>query len=126
MSEEEKKERPKAHRIISIISLCIGIPIFLSGLSMVLAVLWFCIIPGAGEDSDVTGMFLIIAAFLSFIYFWIFWPIPVIGLVLSIVTLFIERNMLLRLLPLAFSIVGICICAMFYVIVIAVFRIFGG
>jgi hypothetical protein len=40
-----------------------------------------------------------------------FWPVAAIGLVLSIVTLFIERNVLLRLLPLGFIVAGILLYA---------------
>jgi hypothetical protein len=43
-----------------------------------------------------------------------FLTLAAIGLVLSIVTLFIERNKCLRLLPLAFVLAGICLFAACY------------
>jgi hypothetical protein len=113
MSEEErKKDIPIAYRIISIIALFVGIATFLSGLLFVLALLWNRIIPGAGGDFVSLGMFLKLETFLSYV----FWPSAVIGLVLSIVTLFVERNLCFRLLPLAFIIVGICLYELVYVI----------
>jgi hypothetical protein len=65
-------------------------------------------------EGHVIWMLLYVVAFLLILCVICLWPIAPIGLVLSIVALFIERNKYLRLLPLAFFIVGICIYAMCY------------
>jgi hypothetical protein len=111
---KERKEQHKAVRIISIIALIVGIATFLSGLLLVPFTLWFAIYPDAGHDLDLIGMLLTVVAVSSFCVSFFLWPIAAIGLVLSIVALLIERNIHLRLLPLAFFIVGICFYAMFY------------
>jgi hypothetical protein len=121
MSEEKRKPR-----VISIIALVICIAPFHSGLLAIFAILWHRIIPGAGEDFGVIGIVLIGVAALTFVFFWKFWPIAIICLALSIVTLFIERNIYLRLLPLIFFIFGICICAIFFDIVSAILSFFTG
>ncbi|NIP23700.1 MAG: hypothetical protein GWN67_23710 [Phycisphaerae bacterium] len=113
MSEEERGEC-KAARIVSITALVIGIATFLSGLLLVPATLWFAIIPGAGGDFDFIGMLLTVVDVSSFCVSFFLWPIAAIGLVLSIISLFIERDIHLRLLPLTFFIVGICFYTMFY------------
>jgi hypothetical protein len=122
MSEEKEKIKHIVTRIISIITLVASITFVLSGLSAVLAAraVWIRKFSDAGVDFDYTidvGYFLLFC-------FWKFWPIIfVIGFVLPIVTVFIERNILLRLLPLMFFIVGI----FFYVVAIAiVFLLFMG
>jgi hypothetical protein len=120
MSEEEKKGKHIAVRIISIITLVASITFVLSGLSAVHAARagWIRKFSDAGVDFD----FTIDVGFFSLFYFWSYWPfIIVIGFVLPIVTVFIERNILLRLLPLVFFIVGIFIyavaCVMVFLIV---------
>jgi hypothetical protein len=113
-SEEKRKEQHKAVRIISIIAPVAGFATFLSGLLLVPVTWWLAIYPDAGHDFDFIGMFLTVVAISSIIFSYYLWPIAVIGLVLSIVTLFLERNKYFRLLPLAFFTVGICFYAMFY------------
>jgi len=93
-------------RIVSIIALVAGVATFGSGLLLCPAALWFTISPIAGGDFDFIGVFLLVVCVLSFCSFL---PLAAIGLVLSIVTLFIERNKRLRLLPLAFVLAGICL-----------------
>jgi hypothetical protein len=125
MSEEKGKIRHIVTRIISIFALVIGITIFLGGLLALAATraLWLLRtcdipIPDAGGDFNFTRD----VALFSLICFWDFWPyIIIIGLVLPIVTLFIERNILLRLLPLVFLIVGICFYAICFFIAILFF-----
>lgn len=115
MSEEEGKEKPKVTRFISSMALVISIATFLLSLLIVPGILWITFYPEAGHDFDFIGMFLTAVAVLSIICMFRLWPIAVIGLVLSIVTLFIERNKYLRFLPLAFFIVGICFYTILFV-----------
>jgi len=114
MSEEERKEQHKAPRIVSYIALVAGIATFLNGLLLVSITLWASIIPGAGGDFDFIGLILIVVAVESIIFSYYLWPIAAIGLVLSIVALFIERNKYFRLLPLAFVLAGILLYAVCY------------
>ncbi|MHC4543412.1 MAG: hypothetical protein ACYTDW_01670 [Planctomycetota bacterium] len=114
MSEKERKGKHKAARIISITALVIGIATFLVGLLLVPITLWIVIFPFAGGEGDVIGLILLVVAFLPILCSIFLWPIAAIGLVLSIVTLFIEWNKCLRLLPLAFSIAGIWFYATHY------------
>ena len=95
-------------RIVSIIALVVGVATFGIALLCVPAALWFTISPIAGGDFDIIGLILLVVYVLSFCSFL---PPAAIGLVLSIVTLFIERNKCLRLLPLAFVLAGICLFA---------------
>ncbi|MHC4083887.1 MAG: hypothetical protein ACYSWZ_02960 [Planctomycetota bacterium] len=118
MSEEKHKPR-----IISRIALIIGIVTLLSWILMFPAGLWnhFYLSaiplgsPDAGHEYYFIGQFLNAVAILSIFYFTIFWPLIITGFILSVVTLFIERNKNFRLLPLAFYIVIICAFAMGYV-----------
>ena len=100
-------------RAVSVIALMIGIATFLSGLFFVPLILWVSIIPFAGQEGDVIMLILLVVAFLPILCTYL-WPIAAIGFVLSVVTLLIERNKYLRILPLAFIIVGGCFYAMFY------------
>jgi hypothetical protein len=115
MSEEEKKEKYKP-RVISRIALLLGIVTFFSGLLLVPFTLWFALIPDAGGDLDFIGMFFTFVAIPSIFSAHFILPIAAIGLVLSIVALFIERDISHRLLPLVFFIVGICFYAMCYAV----------
>ncbi len=122
MSEEKGKIRHIVTRIISITALVIGTSAFGSGLVVVLTALWHRIIPGAGGDYDFIGLLLKDMVYLIIFCFGNFWrPIAIVGLVLSIVTLFIERNLILRLYPLGLLIVGLCILAAAYVIALLMF-----
>jgi hypothetical protein len=105
MSEEEKKDILITYRIISIIALFIGIATFLSGLMLVPATLWFAIIPPT--EGDVIGLLLSVLTFVPILCEIYLWPIAAIGLVLSIITLFTERNMYYRALPWNFLLFGI-------------------
>ena len=115
MSEEEKKGKHIAVRFISIITLVASITFVLSGLLAVhtARAVWVRKFSGADVDFD----FTIDVGFFILKCFWSFWPfIILIGFVLPIVTVFIERNILLRLLPLVFFIVGFFINAVACVI----------
>ena len=98
-------------RIVSVIAFIVGIVTFLSGLALVPFTVWSAIIPNAGGEFDIIGLLLCVVCVLSVCSFL---PLATIGLVLSIVTLFIERNKRLRLLPLAFVLAGICLFAACY------------
>ncbi|KPJ92684.1 MAG: hypothetical protein AMJ53_08885 [Gammaproteobacteria bacterium SG8_11] len=110
-------------RIISCIALVTSFTFFMGGLSAVL-VARVCLIrrfSDTGGDFDITRTVYLF----PLECFWNYWPfIIVIGFVLPIVTVIIERNMLLRLLPLVFFIVGIFIYAV--VIFIAILIFLGG
>ena len=98
-------------RTVSVIALIAGIATFLGGLMVYLASLWLVVYPDAGHDFDIIGMLLVIVA----VCVWCScMPVGPIALVLAIVTLFIERNIWLRLLPLAFVLAGICLFAASY------------
>ncbi|MHC4691234.1 MAG: hypothetical protein ACYS67_00740 [Planctomycetota bacterium] len=113
MSKEKIKEILKPE-VVSRCALITGIVTFLSGLLMVPAILWINFYPDAGHEFDFIGMLLIGVAVLSIISIFRLWPLMVIGFLLSIVTLFIERNKYRRFLPFAFFIMGICFYAMYY------------
>ncbi|KPL24566.1 MAG: hypothetical protein AMJ75_03450 [Phycisphaerae bacterium SM1_79] len=114
MSEEKRKEKHKP-RTISIMALIIGITTLLSWMLLFSVSLWCQLYPNAGHEFDFIGKFLSVVAFLSIFYLSILWPLIIIGFVLSLVTLFIERNKNFRLLPLALFIVIICALAMGYI-----------
>jgi len=107
MSEEEKKEIPITYRIISIIALFIGISTFLSGLLLVPAALWLAIFPFAGQEGDVIGLIFVVLTIVPSLCRAFLWPIAAIGLVLSIITLFTERDIYYRALPWTFVLFGI-------------------
>lgn len=109
MNEEEKKETPKGYRIISIIALVLGIATSLCGLIVFIGTVRAAVT--FPSDFDIIGMFLM---FVAVVALCAFWPVFAIGLTLSIVTLFIEREMRFRLLPLAFVIVGACLISLSY------------
>ena len=111
MSEEKrKKERAKSCRIISIIALIAGIDTFLCGLMVFICGVWSIITPFA-SDFDFIAMFLVMVALFILIAFW---PFFAIGLILSIVTLFMERDMRFRLLPLVLVLFGLLLYALCY------------
>ena len=106
MSEEERTEKRKP-RTISHIALMYGIVAVLLGFLIVPYAFRDAIVYSDGPGVEVIEIFLIVAMFAMIS----FWPTAVIGLVLSIVTLFIERKLLFRLLPLAFVVAGILLYA---------------
>lgn len=116
MSEEERKKKHIAVRIISSIARIAGFATFLFGLFLfslfILPSNWFTAIGSSlGVKTDVTTTFLHDASFCSVI---LFWPFAIIGLILSIVTFNIERGRYLRVLPLAFVVGGILLYAFCY------------
>ena len=100
MSEEERKEKHEP-KFTSIIALVLGIATFLSGLLIVPFTL--CIVLDAFSIAS-GSMFLEVLAFGATV---LLAPFAIWGLILSIVSLFIERNIYFRLLPLAFVLFGI-------------------
>ncbi|MHC4691233.1 MAG: hypothetical protein ACYS67_00735 [Planctomycetota bacterium] len=123
MSEEKEKIKHIVTRIISCIALVTSFTFFIGGLSAVHAVrvMWISKFSVSGGDYDITRTVYLF----PLECFWNYWPfIIVIGFVLPIVTVFIERDMLLRLLPLLFFIVGIFIYAVACVIVFLI--VMGG
>ena len=113
MSEEKKKEKHKVLRIVSTIELFAGIATFLCGLLMVFLVCWTIIVRSGVKlgGLDVIGFFVLAVGVSSMV---LFWPIAVFGLVLSIVALFIERDMRSRLRPLILVLAGILIYTVCY------------
>jgi hypothetical protein len=69
--------------------------------------LWMAIFPFAGQEGDVIGIILMVIAFVPSLCKAFLWPIAVIGLVLSIITLFTERNIYYRALPWNFLLFGV-------------------
>ncbi len=110
MSEEERKEKHKP-RIISIIALVVGIATFLCGLLIVPFTLCMVIV-GPGFAMDIILMLLFGLALFSTV---LFVPLAIIGLILSIVTLFIERDIYLRAAPLTLVLFGILLYPVCYV-----------
>jgi hypothetical protein len=102
MSEEEKKETPKA-RIVSIIALIVSILTFMCGLLILILAGWAAStdIGGGPGGIDALWVLLFAGAVCSMVL------IAPIGLVLSILTLFIERNIYLRAAPLSYVLCGI-------------------
>ena len=110
MSEEERKEKPKV-RIVSIIALIVGIATFVCGLFIVPFTLWSHMFPNLGMGIDVIWILLLAVALCSTV---LFVPIAIIGLVLSIVTLFIERDIYLQAVPLTLVLFGILLYPVCY------------
>jgi len=112
MSEEKGKIRHIVTRIISIFALFIGIANLLCGLLIVLFTYWviFCALEYFKYDFELIGDGL---AYYAYLLFTICLRIAAIGLPLSIVTLFVERNKCLRLLPLIFVLAGCLVPATF-------------
>ena len=110
MNEADRKEIDKSNRIVSIIALVIGIATFLCGLMVFICGVWSAITPFA-SDFDFIGMLLVFVALILLI---VFWPFFAIGLILSIVTLFMERDMRFRLLPLVLVLFGLLLYALCY------------
>jgi hypothetical protein len=109
---EEKKEKRKP-RIISRIALFAGIATLLCSF-MTFPFAYFysdaLVSPDEPHDNFIAYFFLIVA-YLSLFFLW---PLFAISLILSIVTLFVERNERLRLLPLVLVLIGILPNAMFW------------
>jgi hypothetical protein len=95
-------------RVVSVIGLLAGITTLFAGFLVCLFPLWLAVYPGAGGEFDIIGMLL---CAVGVCVFCCCMPVAPIALVLAIVTLFIERNIWLRLLPLAFVLAGICLFA---------------
>lgn len=112
MSEEKKKETNIGAKNISIFALFIGIANLLCGLLIVPFTYWviFCALEYFKYDFELIGNGL---AFYAYLLFTICLGIAAIGLPLSVVTLFIERNKCLRLLPLIFVLAGCLVPATF-------------
>ncbi len=108
--QNEKGDGMGAMRVVSVSALVLGVATFFVGLLLFLSSLWFRY-PEAGHDFDFIGLFLVILYFLSWC---LFLPLAPIALVVAIVTLFIERNICLRLLPLVFVLGGIGLFAASY------------
>lgn len=96
---------------MSIIALVVSILTLLMGLLCLPFALWIAISPGPipGGEFDPTGAFFGLLWLVGTFCFGYLWPLVAIGLVLSIVTLFIEPNKRLRLLPLLFILLGVCL-----------------
>ena len=113
MSEEERKEKHIASRIVYVMALVAGIVTFLCGLLTIpLERLIANYFPTEFFEADIE-LLIIIGVF--FLWVW-FWRIAAICLVPSIVTLFIERDKRFRLLPLTFVMVGMLLHAVFYTV----------
>ncbi|MHC4642331.1 MAG: hypothetical protein ACYS32_11855 [Planctomycetota bacterium] len=110
-----KSNRTSWTRVVSAIALGAGITTLVTGLLALLIDLWPLVFPDSGSDStlDIIGLFLLFlmiwAVIPLYCLIWIFIPV---SLVLSIITLFIERNIYRRLLPLVFVLAGICLFIM--------------
>jgi len=109
VGEGERKEIHIVSRTISITALIIGIAAFLNGLLCIPFALWCTFYTEAGHDFDFIGKFLCVVSIFPFL---IFYPLVAIGLVLSTLTLFIERQKLRRFLPLTFVLAVISLFAM--------------
>ncbi len=111
MSEEERKEEKQKPRIVSIIALIEGIATFVCGLFIVPFTLWFHMFPDPGIGIDVIWILLLGVALCSTL---LFVPLAIIGLVLSIITLFVERDIYLRAAPLTLVLFGILLYPVCY------------
>ena len=110
MGEEEKINKHKSSRIISITALAIGIATFMCGLLIVPAAGLMALNPSALKGEGITRLIAFVAYYslVSFRY------ITIPGLILSMAALFIERNKYYRLLPLAFVLTGFLLYAVCY------------
>jgi hypothetical protein len=107
---EEKINKHKSSRIISITALVIGIAAFMCGLLIVPAAGFMALNPSAFKGEGITRLIAVVAYY-SLVSFW-YITIP--GLILSMVALFIERNKYYRFLPLPFVLIGILLYAVCY------------
>lgn len=113
MVKEERKEEHKP-RIIKTIALIAGVATFLCGLLMVPFVVLAATEPNPGEFRTEGIMRLFFAV--AFEIVSLFWPIAIIGLTLSMATLFIQRKNHFRILPFAFVLTGIGLYAVCFFI----------
>jgi hypothetical protein len=93
-------------KVVSIIALVIGVVTFSIEFLCIPGTVWYRIFPGFNEFHLIEE-FLGLMAMVRILYFYYLWPLIAIGLVLSIVALFIERDKCLRLLPLLFFLFGL-------------------
>ncbi|KPJ92681.1 MAG: hypothetical protein AMJ53_08870 [Gammaproteobacteria bacterium SG8_11] len=107
MSEEKRKIKHIVIRIISITALYISVATFLRGFMLVPFTLWMTIFPFPDQQGDPIVIILTVMCYVSFLCMIYLWPIAIIGLVLSIITLFTERNIYYRALPWNFLLFGI-------------------
>lgn len=105
MSEEKKKEKHKP-RVISRLALLAGIVTFLFGIMLLpFAIVNSSALVSPGEPfMNFRAYFLCTVVGLSLFFLW---PLAAISLILSIITLFIERNERLRVIPLVLVLIGI-------------------
>ena len=112
MSEEQRKEKRKP-KAISRIALRAGIAMFLGGL-LIFPFAYVYSHALVSPDEPHANFFAYFMLNVTYPSFYFLWPLFGISLILSIVTLFIERDKRLRLLPLALVLFGILLNAMFF------------
>jgi len=112
MSEEETREKLEP-RTLSIIAFIVGIASFLC---MLMITTWFVWTNTVSPDGmyDVFDAIKVFRFILMFILFISYVLLVAIGLVLSIITLFIERNLYFQLLPFVYVVAGIGLCLVCY------------
>ena len=120
MSEEERKEEYKP-KVVSYFAFVAGIATFLCGLLTIPYIVFTgltAIIPmlEAKIDEGITEVFFG-RAFVSVL---LFWPIAIIGLILSIVTFCLEQDKRFRIRPLTLELAGIG----FYIASLFIFIVF--
>ncbi|MHC4113121.1 MAG: hypothetical protein ACYSUY_18760 [Planctomycetota bacterium] len=107
MSEEEKKEIPKAARIISRIALVAGVATFVSSLLVVPYAFCEALVSLPVREGDYHAIVRYLRSSATIPAFAFFWLIAAISLNLSIAPLFIEREMRSRLRPLILVVASI-------------------
>jgi hypothetical protein len=122
MSEEKRKEHPNhtrnfqgcKTRDFTVIAIIAGNVTFLSGFLYIPAILWIALTDFTFTYSHRHDMIWVLlnTVVIGTIYFFQFSFL--ISLPLSIAAFFTESNKYLRLLPLAFVVVGACLCSFGY------------
>lgn len=120
MSEEKRNTElydnhqfSDARRIVTFLAFVASGATFLSSLLILPLAEWFATVesPGAPGGIDIITLCFLGLAYYPMMYFWYF---AIAGLVLSIVTIFIERDESFRWLPMAFVLVGLLLYALSY------------
>jgi di/tricarboxylate transporter len=122
MSEEERKEKPNhttnfqgcKTRDFTVVALIAGIVTFLSGFLYIPAIVWITSTGFTFTYSHRHDMIWVLLNTVVIFTIYFFQFSFLLSLPLSIAAFFTETNKYLRLLPLAFVVIGACFCSLGY------------